>query len=254
MTANGNGQPLYLQIENTTLRDNANFGLLLQNNARLTNNGMSVDLQSRNLTITRTSTYNGRGGYPVSLNVQAMNMFPKGNYTGNTIDLFHVNSGINDKITTQVVVANVGVPYALSDYLIVDGPANNALLALSDPGTKLQFNGYGINVKQGGLYAVGTAEQPVVFTSESGRPGGWMGIEFGSKASVKTSAFKHVVVEDAVNGFALGGDPGPIIHESIIQNNRDHGIIVYFTKGEVTDFLGGYGNTFSRNGEDFEAQ
>jgi hypothetical protein len=116
------------------------------------------------------------------------NQFPE----GTTI---HVLSGI---VRDRVRWSNPGVPFTIGGLIEIAGEDDDleALLELT-PGTVLRFDedAY-INVgyyRAGALRAEGTAEAPIVFTSQGKpRPGAWRGINLYKNAS---ATFSHVTFE-----------------------------------------------------------
>ena len=116
------------------------------------------------------------------------NQFPE----GTTI---HVLTGI---VRERVRWSNPGVPFTIGGLIEIAGEDDDmeALLELT-PGTVLRFDedAY-LNVgyyRPGALRAEGTAEAPIVFTSQGKpRPGAWRGINLYKNA---TADFSHVTFE-----------------------------------------------------------
>jgi len=197
---------------------------------------------SRNLTIIGMSSSGIRfdGSTPGSL--------PPGSYTGNVVDVITVWN--TPEITRSETWRNVGLPYVITGAVAVKHSSNPILTI--EPGVVIRFPpGGGLDVGQlvsGRIYAVGTATQPIVFTDQYDRPGSWGGVTVEPFAD-SSSVFDHVIVENAVNGFTLTRDIGPIISNTIVRGSSGCGINRLPGVTWTTDFtVPALGNSFAGNG------
>ena len=163
----------------------------------------------------------------------------------------------NPNITFDNLVANIGVPaghfqsdrtwepntYAMLGDIRVGrrynwSPNYNRLTLM--PGTTLMFaEGKRMEVSggwdyswYGELYAEGTAEQPITFTSLNGESGGWYGLVFNSQnddISEISSSLKHCIIEKG-NEFnmVIGDSYQPaLIEDCVFRNSVGHGVLMY---------------------------
>ena len=123
---------------------------------------------STNLVIT------GASASAATIPANQVGTLPTGSYTGNALDEILVPTGT--AVSTSQTWHDLGVPYHLTGgaYLKVAAASGVAVLTI-DPGTTLAFDkGAGMLVEPavnqttaatGALHAVGSASQPIVFTS-----------------------------------------------------------------------------------------
>ncbi len=144
------------------------------------------------------------------------------NGAGNTIKI------TGSYIYNPTVWTKDNAPYLLTTHIYV---RNNALLTI-EPGVVVKANaGIYFNIgdgQQGGLYAKGTPNQPIAFTSSSANPapGDWGGMVFGSQIDPTSSALDNVIVEYAGSNasHAIVLNTSVPITNSIIRNNKNDGI------------------------------
>jgi hypothetical protein len=101
----------------------------------------------------------------------------------------------SQSLTKPSVWKNVGVPYFFDIVLGIDGK-----LTL-EPGVQLvasDTSAIDVNTR-GSLTAIGTKDQPIVFTSESKRKGAWAGIQYYQSNST-ANVLENVVIEYAGSG------------------------------------------------------
>ena len=82
------------------------------------------------------------------------------------------------------------------------------------------------------LHAEGTAEQPIIFTSINGEPGGWNGLCFGDYAdynSEQASTLKHCIIKNGNEyNLHLSSTTQPsVIENCIFQNAIGYGVYLY---------------------------
>jgi len=166
---------------------------------------------------------------------------------------------------TVIIDTNINEDRTLTDIFedpeIADYRVTRANLRISrdvdvvvEPGVRIEFvEGASWDV-QGSLSAVGTAEQPIVFTGEDASPGAWIGLIFTS-ADPKNE-LDHVVVEyggqmsvagaNAEFNVALKRDARAKITNTTMADGAGHGLTT-FTDADLTGFAA---NTLARNAED----
>jgi parallel beta-helix repeat protein len=152
---------------------------------------------------------------------------------------------VGGDITTNTTWSLSGSPYIVISDVTVVTPRFQSLKTLTiepgvevrfDPGTQLilgglRFGGDGMRPCDGVLRAIGTAENPIVFTSNSSTPapGDWKGIYFTRYSTGTSSELDYCVVEYGGNegtaGVQISG-PSPSITNSSIKNNGGNGIYI----------------------------
>jgi hypothetical protein len=189
--ANGTNQTLDMYKQGMYF-DTANASLILEN-----------------LTITNhpgTAIY-WRGSGSIS----AKNISASNNTTGDEIK---VPGG---DITTgrEWDLADAGIPVHVTNHINVE---SGGVLSIA-PGTSLGFEpSKQLNVKPGGaLYALGTADEPIVFTAHQGVSGWW-----GLKNNLSTIILRHCEVSHATTGLTLGASTTTTPTNSIVQNCKIH--------------------------------
>jgi parallel beta-helix repeat protein len=109
-------------------------------------------------------------------------------------------------------------------------PGNTIYLA---KGVQLQVGYYYSNYNRyygGELFAEGTSENPITFTSLNDSIGGWNGIYFenASDYSNATSSLKHCTIENGLDyNLYCEHTSQPSIDRSIIRNSQNYGIKCY---------------------------
>lgn len=170
-------------VDNVVIKDSGSNGLFLDD-------GAGFAAGSKDLVVT------GAANYVMSLSTRNIGSIPPGKYTGNKIDEIVTPAGGGaDAVQEDTTLHNRGVPYRIGNsltfgYLTVHKDPGFATLTI-EPGTILRFKPGGELIVEvfsgdkpahGALVAVGTAAQPIVFTSASPTPapGDWIGISFNS--------------------------------------------------------------------------
>ncbi|MFT3712480.1 MAG: hypothetical protein QM817_32945 [Archangium sp.] len=208
-----------LFVDHVTVRGSKSPGVRLQ-----ANGGFTAD--STALTIT------GSASHAIVSDANVAGTIPPGSYTGNTFDdiLFVDNPGIRWDMTLH----ERGVPYYSGGTnqngvtgVGAIGGATPIVLTI-EPGVRWKFKkGTGIlSVDPGGtpsrgvLVARGTAEKPIVFTSDSATPmaGDWLGIWIGGDDS--RNVLDHVRIEYAGK---LIGNTGSNSCQSVMDGVHTNG-------------------------------
>jgi len=121
-------------------------------------------------------------------------------------------------------LAEAGIPLHVTDTINVE---SGGILSIT-PGTRMGFDlNKTLNVKRGGsLFALGTADEPIIFTAHPGAAS-WTGIQ----NFMGTLILRHSEVSLAVKGLLLGATSTTPPTNSIIQNckihDNDTGIFAY---------------------------
>lgn len=199
---------------------------------RATGTGITAVLSGRfgpgstDLTITRTK------GVTMELALDGARTIPPGIYTGNDADIVYLR---DYEIRQSFTFRQIGIPYALTGGLLVDGPASPVLTV--EAGVELRFqNGSGAFIgwfAPGALRLLGTASRPVRLTGlhPAPHPGFWSGLYFGQFA-LGSSLIDNAVIEfagfDAVTpatAVAFVQDLGPILKNSTIRQGGGCGVL-----------------------------
>jgi hypothetical protein len=220
-----------LRLSNVTVVGSSKIGMTLE--------GLREGSENLVISGSKTNPLNLKGD-------SAITNLPEGDYTGNGEDVALVE-GYSD---TKVHFKSRGIPYRQMNEVIRFGPAGGAETWIRlDAGVEYQFcqdcsMQIGWRGDPGAIYAEGTAEEPVVFTSSQDAPkaGDWDGIELltGMNSDSKMS---HVQLRYAgkSDGQALliAGGKGTIDNLTVadsagagvkISGERDAGL----TLGAVT--------------------
>lgn len=177
---------------------------------------------------------------------------------GNVNNFIQVADGkeIITMITESVTWNNLGVPFLIKEPLGVNGGMQEAVLTLAG-GVNLLFDrGSGIEIGKDGpasLITLGTAANPVTFTSVLKQAGAWEGLHFFDQMGM-SSKLEGIVLEYASNGITFEAAPGSdILKQSTIQFCKELGINKKFT--DIIDYILDFmipdlGNIFKGNGQD----
>ena len=187
---------------------------------------------------------NGNGSYGMYYsNVNYLDSLQNVSFSGNGTDGVGIATSNLESDRTWLSLVN-GAYYVLGNIGISrynsSGTTTSNLLTI-DEGSVVKFAagtgmyvGCGINSdgsldtyrRYGKLNAVGSAEEPVVFTSESGEPGGWYGLNF--RSSSHPSSLKHCIVENATTGvYMTQAGATTTIEDCIVRNATSYGMNLY---------------------------
>jgi hypothetical protein len=128
-----------------------------------------------------------------------------------------------DNISSNTTWTPSNSPYIIANDIIVE----SGVVLTVEPGVEARFSGnYSLTV-HGTLRALGTATNPIVFTSNKPQPslGDWNTIGFVG-AQNETMTLKNVVVEYATNGMTVQSVGITQIESSRIRNNSASGVYV----------------------------
>jgi parallel beta-helix repeat protein len=112
-------------------------------------------------------------------------------------------------------------PFVLSKDVVINPGASLTI----EPGVEVRFGGYFSIIVEGRLYAVGTLNNKIVFTSNKDQPtaGDWVTLNFTGTAQ---STLVYCVLEYASNGVTVE-DSNVEIKNSEISTNSQNGVAVF---------------------------
>jgi hypothetical protein len=194
-----------LHVDNVTVTGSLSNGILLRESAGFTSGSTAL-------------TVTGSTLHPVSLGAPDVGTLPDGDYTGNAIDEILVPGQVivrDAAIHDRGVAYRIGSPTTSAEIVVDAGDTGLATLTI-DPGVTLRFSADGALWAEratgrlesnGALVAVGTAADPIVFTSAADPPaaGDWLGVYFASTPR-PTTRLDHVVVEYAGGNGVFGSE------------------------------------------------
>ncbi len=263
IAGNGTGTIPALHVEHVTISGSESQGINLRD-------GGGISPTSTDLIIT------GSAGAPIVTFARLVGTIPSGTYTGNTLNEIVIRgTGGNETINVDTTLRARGVPYrvgylpnAVLDVASIPPAAPPTLMI--EPGVTLKFlqtatmridASSGTTPAAGALSAVGTAAQPIIFTSAATSPaaGDWYGIWLGRQPLAATR-IDHVQIHyagrnsnsgqdsciptgqtDLTNDAAiriLGGIPSSVfITNTTIANTAQHGIDLGFRSDTKPNFL-----------------
>lgn len=258
------------KIQSVRIEDSVGVGLALDRMAVL-------EEGSTDLVVT------GCGTWPAQIHGAAGTTFPDGTYTGNGLDRILIDSLSSGDVTVDSTLHDRGVPYQVgpggyTEHLVVDGYRVGGTPVLTiEPGVELQFAddgglyvGFDPTVgPTGALRAVGTAAQPVRFTSgaAAAAAGDWMGLYFEGdgltpldpRNEIAFATIEYAGGWSATSGFScdtgepflgasdaavifLGEASASTLHDATIDASAAHGVTRGWRGGPI-DLLAS--NTFT---------
>lgn len=248
-----------LAVDHVTVKDSADFGVSLRAGGGFTKG-------SHDLTIT------GAKKAAMRLLPRLASNVPTGSYTGNAIDALSIEADAYGNVDLEDVVLHArGVPYRVAGEVKVAGDRMLTIeagvtldFAKSEPAGIYVDPGSTASPGKGALVAVGTAEQPIVFTSSAKVAGAWRGLVFGNVPSSK-NRLEYVRIEYAggvsrANSFhcdpdgsfsknedaalaVFGAPPAAFLKNSTISDSAGVGVNLAYS-GTAVDFMPT--NTFTR--------
>ncbi len=218
-----------LHVDHVTIKGSAGFGVSLREGGAFTKT-------STDLTITGSTLA------PLRIQPRLATNIPKGTYTGNTEDVIQVETSSYGEINLEDVTFRArGIPYKIGSKLTFGdlriGGGSVATTLTIEPGVVLKFNkhtsaallvepGTGTKPATGSLVAVGTAEQPIVFTSADPAPtaGAWRGLVFG-QIPTASNKLEHVKIEFA--GGPSGANSFHCMPDGSLSRDEDAAISIF---------------------------
>lgn len=241
--ADGNGIRLnsaHINVNLCVLKGNLENGIYLENsNPTLTgttissNTGAGVFLTSSASEPTYSTTTISSNGYGMRYPSPNFTILPPNGsptMTGNTHNGIAIDGG--DVTSSSKVWNSISYPYILlgtvrimqyASYVRLTIEPGNTIKALT--GVQIQI---GASSHGGELYAIGTLDSLITFTSHNGLAGGWNGIwytEFSDNWGTPSSVMDYCVIEKGNDyNFLSESTSHPTINHSIIQNALVDGV------------------------------
>jgi hypothetical protein len=190
-----------LKADHLTIKNSMGTGLVMEGGAAFTSD-------STDLTVTGGGGTIANGDYAIQISQIAAGTLPTLHVSGNAHDAIRVGGG-SLYISRDLTLRNRGVPYYFyfDRVRLTDINAAVTPTLTIEPGVELRFDDYlmvgyfnlGLSDAPGKILAVGTASQPIVFTSAKSvkAAGDWPGIWLLNAGG---SRFEHVRIQYA------GGD------------------------------------------------
>jgi hypothetical protein len=156
--------------------------------------------------------------------------------TGNHEDYVHIGTDNNDPVDTSTTWGPLGVPYWVDDDIEIDGTDAGAAVLTIEPGTSFYMaDETALFVSKGtgpgGLQAIGTAAEPIVFLpAESNTAGAWDGIGLYEDAVSASCNLQYIEVGYG-GGTQLRGNlhfegVSPTVNHASIHDSGEYGIYV----------------------------
>lgn len=257
------------KVDHVTIQGSGKYGVVLEGRG-------AFEDGSQDLVIS------GSGDMAMRANAPAAGTIPSGQYTGNTVDAIRVmGSGGYDIIDADVTIHDRGVPYVVGgdgafNEMSVQGADGTQPMLTIEAGVTLKFGkvssglfidrASSTNAARGGLRVLGTAQKPVVFTSNEATPaaGDWTGIHFRGlphpQSKIDFARVEYAGADTGTRGFSCGTPPSSdpssneaaiaifgqpssaFVTNTVISNSAANGIERAWT-GTPVDFLST--NTFT---------
>jgi hypothetical protein len=224
-------------IENCIFRYSNDKGLHIAssgtvlNNCQILNNGGNGVLSDQSLIGMHNVQVLNNGGYGMYYtNAHYLDSFENVSVEGNTQGQIALNGGrVSEDRTWNAYTYHVFDDLHVGRFY--NNSPNHCRLTL-DPGTILKFaEGKRMDISEyhyyGELYAEGTSNQPITFTSLNGEIGGWNGLVFNGESDDFTgasSSLKHCIIEKAnERNLHLGSTYQPgLIEDCIFRQSVQH--------------------------------
>lgn len=195
-----------VRVDHVTIEGSVGYGAVLEHvagfapgSAALTISGSGSDEQP----------------YPLRVGEHGVDGLPDGSYTGNRVDgIFIAMEGANKLLGLQASATfrDLGVPYHVGEggrqsLRVEPGPGGENTILTIEPGVVVKFHPQsnfeiehftGNDVAKATVVAVGTPDEPIVFTSAEPAPaaGDWQGLWFGGIPN-EQNRLEHVRIEYA---------------------------------------------------------
>ena len=143
---------------------------------------------------------------------------------------FAADSGVfvvGGKLEADATWKAIGAPFTLLGDVQISGKDGAQATLTVEPGATLKFDGNaGIGVgyyAEGGFKAVGTADKPIVFTSdEKEEPGAWKGVivHANGEAEVEHAQLKHGGKKESDGVFKIANKGRATITNTLFESNK----------------------------------
>jgi hypothetical protein len=189
--------PTPLAVDHVTITGSLGAGVAVDRVARFTPD--STDLVV-------TDSGDEAHPWPLVIGEHTIGSIPMGDYTGNAVDKIYIDP--EHSIAEDATMRDHGLPYIVApanDLVVASGDENAPATLTIEPGVRiempaersLEIEHYtGEFMASGALVALGTVDEPIVFTSASPtpQPGDWTGLWFGGVVQ-PTTQLDHVRIE-----------------------------------------------------------
>ncbi len=236
--------PARAVIRRSTARYSSGQGIRLQgtqvgefdyviDHVAMTNNAAYGFLQDTALGIVTLTgnTIQNNGSYPIKVRADIVGRLSGNTYGGNNPNAIEV---LGQGLVTTQTWRTEGVPYVITG---ADVTVQSGAVLTMNPGVETRFaNGLGLTVGvqvvggTGGLVAIGTAADPIIFTSNQASPvpGAWKGLDLVNAPIAASTQLDHIIVE-----YGGGGSSGAdirinnnslTVQHAAIRHSSAHGI------------------------------
>ncbi|MEX1347818.1 MAG: right-handed parallel beta-helix repeat-containing protein, partial [Desulfobacterales bacterium] len=238
-------------INNSTIRFSSSDGIYLSNsspaidNNTITNNsnyGISGNIYSAGFITDNTLSDNGQAA--INIHPSAAGRVSGNSGSGNGQDLIRVYGGelrANSTWVKQELPFGITGDITVSSWDFSDHSNPCSVTLTIEPGVQIRFNpGTGLIVGitfhsnagyYGALSAQGTADSPIIFTSNaaSPAPGDWKGIYFRNETHDSATLLEHCIVEyggHTNNANLYLSNAKPTIQYNTIRNSSHSGLYI----------------------------
>lgn len=199
-------------------------------------NAYGIYISTGSLPVVSDNFFTGNGKSAIYSYPNGVENLTGNSGSGNGKDYIEVAGNITSDVTWKKqplpygVSGDVTVRYSERDSSTAGLTIEPGVEIRFEPNTGLNVGYYSYGAYYGALWAQGTAESPVIFTSaaDAPGPGDWRGINFTDQADDAYSVLEHCVIEYAGNDIHLS-NAKPVIQYNTIRNSSNSGIYVYGT-------------------------
>jgi hypothetical protein len=266
-----------LRVDHVFIDTPMGTGIYIDSNGAFTSDSQLLTIQNAN-------------DYAMMMTMMSVGSVPSGTYTGNKTDEILV-VGASNNVFADMTINNPGIPVRIVGDMHVGPPGNNTNVvtltlqpgvvlkfpktSVTTPGARVIFGGNGNspNNTTGVLNAIGTAAQPIVFTSgeTTPAPGDWVGLWLDTATGSRldhveigyAGAFSGIISGNCKpNGQGALGDvaglivgdfeaqyvpPANLITNSLIHDSAGFGIDAVWPNASFADPDLTATNTFQNN-------
>jgi flagellar hook assembly protein FlgD len=233
-------------VENTTVQNNASAGItlkaagspIIRTSTITANSGDGISIGTPSTPTLNTLTITNNTGFALTIHAKVTVAAVSGlTASGNGTNGAQVYLGAYELVDADTTWRNLGIPYVATTAIDVRKPNSGTASTLTiAPGVIVKFNagtwlqvGYYGSTNLGGLQAIGTSTQPIIFTANSASPtaGFWKGVQFYS-GTTGTSRIAYATISYGGVSGSTGGiridNSGPTLDHATIQNSAYSGI------------------------------
>ena len=238
-------------ILNSTIRFSSSDGIYLSSSSSAIDNNIISDNTDYGISgniysagFITNNTISGNGQAAINIHPNAARRVNGNSGSGNGQDIIRIYGG---ELTVNSIWTKQEFPFAIAGDITVfrwewsyhDDPGSVTLII--DPGVQIRFNPgtglmvgkalHGVGGYYGALFAQGTAESPVTFTSNAASPatGDWKGIYFRNETHDAVTLLEHCIVEyggHTNNANIYLESAKPTIQYNTIRNSSHSGLYV----------------------------